>query len=89
MGELLTATAMAFFEHEIAQAVVLAVFVPLVISSGGNAGSQASTLIIRAMALEEVRLRDWLRVVRRELADREPLRDDEVLSVRPRTSHAV
>jgi magnesium transporter len=68
VGEMLTATAMAFFEHEIAQAVVLAVFVPLVISSGGNAGSQASTLVIRAMALEEVRLRDWLRVVRRELA---------------------
>jgi magnesium transporter len=67
-GEMLTATAMARFEHQIARAVVLAVFVPLIISSGGNSGSQASTLVIRAMALGEVRLRDWFRVVRRELA---------------------
>lgn len=67
LSEMLTATAMAFFEHEIEAAVVLAVFVPLVISSGGNSGSQASTLVIRAMALGEVRLRDWWRVVRREI----------------------
>ncbi|MHB8876760.1 MAG: magnesium transporter [Myxococcaceae bacterium] len=68
LGELLTATAMAFFEQEVARAVVLAVFLPLIISSGGNSGSQASTLVIRAMALGEVRLRDWWFVVRRELA---------------------
>jgi magnesium transporter len=68
LGEMLTATAMAFFEEEIAKAVVLALFVPLIISSGGNSGSQASTLVIRAMALGEVRLRDWWRVIRRELA---------------------
>jgi len=68
IGEMLTATAMAFFEEEIAKAVVLALFVPLIISSGGNSGSQASTLVIRAMALGEVRLRDWWRVIRRELA---------------------
>jgi magnesium transporter len=67
IGEMLTATAMAFFEHEIAQAVVLALFVPLIISSGGNSGSQAATLVIQAMALGEVRLRDWFRVIRREL----------------------
>jgi magnesium transporter len=68
IGEMLTATAMAFFEDEIAKAVVLALFVPLIISSGGNSGSQASTLVVRAMALGEVTLRDWWRVVRRELA---------------------
>jgi len=68
LGEMLTATAMAFFEAEIARAVVLALFVPLIISSGGNSGSQATTLVIRAMALGEVRLRDWWRVVSRELA---------------------
>lgn len=67
LGEMLTATAMGYFEAEIARAVVLALFVPLIISSGGNSGSQASTLVIRAMALREVRLRDWWRVVRREL----------------------
>lgn len=67
IGEMLTATAMGFFETEIAKAVVLALFVPLIISSGGNSGSQASTLVIRAMALGEVRLRDWWRVLRREL----------------------
>jgi len=66
LGEMLTATAMGFFEKEIERAVVLALFVPLIISSGGNSGSQASTLVIRAMALGEVRLRDWWRVVRRE-----------------------
>jgi magnesium transporter len=58
---------MGFFEDEIARAVVLALFVPLVISSGGNAGSQAATLVIRALALGEFRLRDWWRVMRREL----------------------
>ena len=66
IGETLTATAMGYFEQEIARAVVLALFVPLVISSGGNSGSQATTLVIRAMALGEVRLRDWWRVIRRE-----------------------
>lgn len=68
VGEMLTATAMGYFEEEIARAVVLALFVPLIISSGGNSGSQATTLVIRAMALDEVRLRDWWRVARRELA---------------------
>lgn len=67
LSEMLTATAMGFFEHEIERAVTLAVFVPLIISSGGNSGSQASTLVIRAMALGEVRLRDWWRVIHREL----------------------
>jgi magnesium transporter len=66
VGESLTAVAMGHFEAEIAQAVILALFVPLVISSGGNSGGQATTLVIRAMALGEVRLRDWWRVVRRE-----------------------
>lgn len=68
LGETLTASAMAYFEQEIARAVVLALFIPLIISSGGNSGSQASTLVIRAMALGEVRLRDWWRVLRRECA---------------------
>ena len=67
LGEMLTATAMGAFEHEIERAVVLALFVPLIISSGGNSGSQASTLVIRALALGEVQLRDWWRVMRREL----------------------
>lgn len=67
LGEMLTATAMGFFEKEIAKAVVLALFVPLIISSGGNSGSQASTLVIRALALGEVSLRDWWRVMRREI----------------------
>jgi magnesium transporter len=67
LSEMLTATAMAHFQDEIARAVVLATFVPLMISSGGNSGSQASTLVIRAMALGEVRLRDWWRVARREV----------------------
>ena len=66
LGEMLTASAMAGFEDEIARAVVLALFVPLIISSGGNSGSQASTLVIRAMALGEVKLRNWWRVLRRE-----------------------
>ena len=67
VGELLTATAMGKFENEIAKAVVLSVFIPLIISSGGNSGSQASTLVIRAMALGEVTLADWWRVIYREL----------------------
>ena len=66
VGELLTATAMAYYEDRIARAVVLALFIPLIISSGGNAGSQATTLVIRAMGMGEVRLRDWWRVFRRE-----------------------
>jgi len=67
LGEMLTATAMGVFEAEIERAVVLALFVPLIISSGGNSGSQASTLVIRALALGEVALRDWWRVARREI----------------------
>jgi magnesium transporter len=67
IGEMLTATAMGYFEAEIERAVVLALFVPLIISSGGNSGSQATSLIIRAMALRELRLRDWWRVAIREL----------------------
>ncbi len=67
VGEMLTATAMGFFEGEIGKAVVLALFLPLIISSGGNSGSQATTLVIRAMALGEVTLRDWWRVMRREM----------------------
>jgi magnesium transporter len=67
IGGMLTATAMAHFEDEIARAVILAVFLPLIISSGGNSGSQASTLVIRAMALGEIRPRDVLRVLRREV----------------------
>jgi magnesium transporter len=67
LGEMLTATAMAFFEDEIKRATVLALFVPLIISSGGNSGSQASTLIIQAMAVGEISLRDWWRVMRREI----------------------
>ena len=67
LGEMLTATAMGYFQDEIAKAVVLALFIPLIISSGGNSGSQASTLIIRAMALQEITLRDWWLVMRREV----------------------
>ncbi|MCM2281981.1 MAG: magnesium transporter [Bdellovibrionaceae bacterium] len=66
VGEMFTATAMHRFETEIQQAVVLALFIPLIISSGGNSGSQATTLIIRAMALQEVRLRDWWWIFGRE-----------------------
>jgi len=68
VGEMLTATAMGYFEKEIARAVVLALFVPLIISSGGNSGSQATTLVIRAMAVGEVRLRDWWRIIHREFS---------------------
>ncbi|MCE2982190.1 MAG: magnesium transporter [Parachlamydia sp.] len=67
-GEMLTATALGYFEKEIAAAVVLALFLPLIISSGGNAGGQATTLIVRALALGEIQSRDWWRVFRRELA---------------------
>lgn len=68
LGETLTATAMSFFEHQIERAVVLALFIPLIIASGGNAGSQASTLIIRALALHEVTIRDWWTIVKKEIA---------------------
>lgn len=68
LGEMLTATAMGHFEHEIERAVVLSLFIPLLISSGGNSGSQATSLIIRALALKEVRLKDWWRVISREIA---------------------
>lgn len=66
-SEMLTASAMGYFEHEIEKAVVLALFVPLIISSGGNSGSQAATLIIRAMALQEITLKDWWYVMRKEI----------------------
>lgn len=68
IGELFTATAMQSYEDELKHATVLMLFLPLIISSGGNSGSQATTLVIRAMALGEVKLRDWWRVIRRELA---------------------
>ncbi len=67
LGEMLTATAMQGYNGEIEKAAILAMFLPLIISSGGNSGSQATTLVIRAMALGELRLRDWLSVVRKEL----------------------
>ncbi len=67
VGEMLTATAMGYFDKEISKAVVLALFVPLIISSGGNSGSQAATLIIRAMALKELTIKDWWFVMRREI----------------------
>jgi magnesium transporter len=67
LGEMLTATAMANYQEELAKALVLALFLPLIVSSGGNSGSQASTLMIRAMALGEVTLRDWWRVMGREI----------------------
>lgn len=67
IGEMFTATAMGLYESEIEKAVVLALFIPLIISSGGNAGSQAATLVIRAMSIGEITLRDWLRVFKREI----------------------
>ena len=67
LGEMLTASAMQHFESELEKAVVLTLFIPLIMSSGGNSGSQATSLIIRAVALQEVRLRDWWRVALREL----------------------
>jgi magnesium transporter len=67
LGEMLTATAMGYFQTELERAVVLAMFVPLIISSGGNSGSQAATLVVRSLALSELRLGDWWRVLLREL----------------------
>jgi magnesium transporter len=67
IGEMFTATAMGFFEAEISKAVVLVLFIPLIISSGGNSGSQASSIIIRAMALGEITFRDWWNVMKREI----------------------
>lgn len=67
MGEMLTASAMGYFEEELAQAVVLALFIPLIISSGGNSGSQAATLIVRAMAIKELGVKDWWYVMRKEV----------------------
>ena len=67
LGEMLTATAMGFFEHEIEKALVLVLFIPLIISSGGNSGSQAATLVIRALALREVSLKNWFFIFRREI----------------------
>jgi len=67
LGELLTATAMGYFQSELERAVVLALFIPLIISSGGNSGSQAATLIIRSLSLGEITLHDWWRIMRREI----------------------
>ena len=67
LAEMLTASAMQVYEHQLEKAIVLALFIPLIMSSGGNSGSQATSLIIRALALGELRLRDWWRVALREL----------------------
>jgi magnesium transporter len=67
VGEMLTATAMTYYQDEIARAVVISLFLPLIISSGGNSGSQATSLIIRSLALGQLTLRDWWRVAVREL----------------------
>ena len=67
LGEMLTASAMAYFEEEILKAVVLALFIPLIISSGGNSGSQAASLIIRALALGELKVKNWWYVMRKEI----------------------
>lgn len=67
IGEMLTASAMAFFEDELSKVIVLATYIPLIISSGGNSGSQTATLIIRSLALGEITIRDWLSVMRREV----------------------
>ena len=67
LGEMLTASAMGYFDEEISKAVVLALFVPLIISSGGNSGSQAASLIIRSLALEELKLCNWWYVIKKEL----------------------
>jgi magnesium transporter len=67
LGEMLTASAMGYFDEELSKAIVLALFIPLIISSGGNSGSQAATLIIRAMAVKELTIRDWWYVMRREI----------------------
>jgi magnesium transporter len=68
MSELLTSNAISFFEDEVKRAAILAAFVPAIISSGGNSGSQSSTLVIRALGLKEIQLSDWLRVLVREIA---------------------
>jgi magnesium transporter len=68
LSEMLTATAMQSNEEKIEKAAILAVFLPLIMSSGGNSGSQATTLIIRAMGVGEVRLKDWFRVVQKEIS---------------------
>ncbi|MCK1977760.1 magnesium transporter, partial [Jeotgalicoccus huakuii] len=67
LGEMLTASAMQHFEAELEKALVLTLFIPLIMSSGGNSGSQATSLIIRALALQEIRLKDWWRVALREI----------------------
>jgi magnesium transporter len=67
VGEMLTASAMAFFQDEMAKAIVLATFIPLIMSSGGNSGSQAASLIIRSLSLGEITIKDWWKVMRREL----------------------
>jgi len=67
IGEIMTAIAMGHFEEELSKAVVLSIFIPLIISSGGNSGSQAATLVIRAMALGEITLKDWWLIMRREV----------------------
>ncbi|MCW8804915.1 MAG: magnesium transporter, partial [Ignavibacteriaceae bacterium] len=67
IAQILTAVAMGFFENEISKAVVLSIFIPLVISSGGNSGSQAATLVIRAMAVGEIALTDWWLIMKREI----------------------
>ncbi len=67
LGEFFTAIAMGFFEGEIAKVAALAIFIPLIISSGGNSGSQAATLVVRAMALGEIKLKDWWHIMKREI----------------------
>ena len=67
MGEMLTTSALQYYQSEIAKAIVLTLFIPLIMSSGGNSGSQATSLIIRALALQEMRLGEWWRVAAREL----------------------
>jgi magnesium transporter len=67
LSEMLTASAMQHFADELQRAIVLTLFIPLIMSSGGNSGSQATSLLIRALALQEVRLRDWWRVALREI----------------------
>lgn len=67
IGELFTATAMGYFEDELAKVLVLASFIPLILSTGGNSGSQSSTLIIQAMAVGEITIADWWKILRREI----------------------
>jgi len=66
LGEMLTATALGYFEQELDKAVILSLFLPLIISSGGNSGSQAATLIVRALSINEISLKDWWFVLQRE-----------------------